>query len=305
MSRSAQSTLTRQQLVNGIAAPQEGVVTRKQLLQVGLSRESIARRTRNGMLIRIHAGVYRIGPLAGRFAAERAALLACNGGVLSHLTAANLLGILTSAPIPQVVDVTLSPLSHPRRREGIRSHRRNLEIDEVTHSEGLPVTTLARTLLDLAAMPNAALDSALARAEHRDPLVRDRVLALLGRYPSCRGARGLRVLISDAAASSFTRSQAEETFMMLIRSSGLPRPETNVRVAGYEVDFYWRVAGVVVEVDGYEFHRSRRAFLRDRQRDSALAAAGIMVIRLSWQQLTTARDRTLVELALALGRTAS
>src|SRR5688500_14187475 len=125
---------------------------------------------------------------------------------------------------------------------------------------------------------------------------------LLERYPACKGTRALRALITDPAAASFTRSEAEERLLALIKSAGLARPETNVRVSGYEVDCYWRHAGLVIEVDGYEFHGSKRAFVRDRQRDTALAAAGIRVVRLTWQQLTKDRDRTLVQLALALAR---
>ena len=172
--------------------------------------------------------------------------------------------------------------------------------DEITSIDGLPVTTPARTLLDLAALATAGVDRALAAAEHRFPDIRDELMKLLERYQTGKGTRALRALITDPDARSFMRSKAEERLRELIKAGGLARPETNVDVCGYEVDCYWRRARLIVEVDGYEFHRSKSAFVRDRKRDSALAAAGIRVLRLSWQQLTQDRDRTLVELALAL-----
>jgi very-short-patch-repair endonuclease len=291
-------------IVNNIAAAQDGLITRRQLMEVGMSTHSIERRRQNGALICIHAGVYKIGPVTSPFVRERAALLACGGGVVSHVAAAVLWQLLPVSRACDVLDVTLPQSSHVRRRKGIRAHRRTLSDDEITRTNGLPVTTPARTAFDLAALNSDELDRALAGAERRHPAIHDDLLKLLGRYPTAKGTRALRALLLDSAARPFTRSEAEDLLLSLIKSGGLPRAETNVKVSGYEVDCYWRRAGLVVEVDGYEFHGSKRAFVRDRRRDSALAAAGIRVIRLSWQQLTKERDRTLVQLALALEKCA-
>ena len=294
-------TRSRLETIHGIAAAQEGVITRQQLLQAGMSTHSIERRRRNGTLRPVHIGVYQLGPVAGRFAREHAALLACGGGAISNFTAASLWQLIR-AVLALDVDVTLPQSRHTRRRKGVRVHRHSLADDEITLLDGLPVTTPARTLLDLAALTTDGLDRALATAEHRYPDIQDELRTLLARYPLRKGTRALRALIMDPAARAFTRSTAEDRLLDLIKSAGLPTPETNVRIGSYEVDCYWRRAALVAEVDGYEFHASKRAFVRDRKRDSALAAAGIRVLRLSWQQLTKDRDRTLVELALALGR---
>jgi very-short-patch-repair endonuclease len=122
---------------------------------------------------------------------------------------------------------------------------------------------------------------------------------LLARYPKRRGTGTLRALLIDGP-TRFTRSQAEETLFELIRSAGLPIPEMNVMLHGFEVDCLWRDARLVVEVDGYAYHSSHRAFVRDRRRDSVIIAAGMRVLRLTWRQLTHERDRTLAQLAQAL-----
>jgi very-short-patch-repair endonuclease len=294
--------MTCEEAINEIAGAQDGLITRRQLLETGLSTDSIERRRRRGTLVAVHVGVYRVGPVAGPRARERAALLACGGGTISHASAAALLQIMPSYRTLHDIDVTLSQLTHARRREGVRAHRSALAADEITMIDGLPVTTPARTLLDLAAVSSQVLARCLAAADHYYPDSRDALSVLLARYPSSKGSRALRVLIQDPAIRSFTRSRAEDTLLALIHAGGIDKPETNVRVCGYEVDCYWRKAQLVVEVDGYEFHRSRDAFVRDRKRDSALTAAGIRVLRLSWHQLTKDRDRTLVQLALALAK---
>jgi very-short-patch-repair endonuclease len=296
------AAISRVETVNRIAAGQDGLITRQQLLEVGFSTHSIERRRQNRLLICLHAGVYKVGPVTGPMVRERAALLACGGGVVSHVAAAVMWQLLPASRAGDVVDVTLPQSRHARRRKGIRTHRRTLSDDEITSVSGLPVTTAARTLFDLAALTTSEMDRALAGAEHRFPTIRHELLKLLERYPAFKGTRALRALILDPGAGSFTRSEAEDKLLSLIKSSGLTIPETNVRVSGYEVDCYWRRAGLAVEVDGYEHHGSKRAFVRDRQRDTALAAAGIQVVRLSWHQLTKERDRTLVQLALALAK---
>jgi hypothetical protein len=122
------------------------------------------------------------------------------------------------------------------------------------------------------------LERALAMAERNDPNVRAQLRRLLERNATRRGTRGLRELLRRGAPT-LTRSEAEEVMLGLIRSAGLPDPAMNVVVQGHEVDCYWREARLVVEVDGYAWHGSHRVFLRDRERDATLAAAGVQVLR--------------------------
>ena len=283
-----------------IAAGQQGLVTRRQLLEAGISRHAIDRRLRDGLLRRVHSGVFLAGPIGGPRARELAAVLACGGGVVSHRSAAALWQILPAQRESDPVDVALNTISQRRHRAGIRVHRVKLAVGEIGNVQGLPVTTPARTLLDLSATSTADLERALAGAERADAQLRERVRELLKRYPARSGTRALRTLISDPQSGKFARSHAEELLIALLRSAQLPAFATNVRVHGYELDFYWKARRVAVEVDGYAFHSSRRAFISDRRRDVALAAAGIQVIRISYEQLTKERDRVLVQLAMAL-----
>jgi very-short-patch-repair endonuclease len=174
-----------------------------------------------------------------------------------------------------------------------RSHRRRapaaalLAPDEVTTRDGIPVTTAARALLDLAAvLAPARLARALHEAEHHrlaDPVG---LAALLDRHPGRRGLAALRALLAEEAlGTQQTRSPLEDDFLAFAREHRLPRPETNVRREGLEVDVVYRGARLVVELDGRAAHATAAAFERDRARDRALAAAGWRVMRLTSRQL--------------------
>jgi very-short-patch-repair endonuclease len=281
-----------------LASRQHGVVTRRQLLTAGVTRDVIDGLLQRGGLRSLHAGVYRVGPLAGSWATELAAALACDG-VVSHRSACAMRQ--HAAAVRGVIDITIAP---GRRvvRPGIRVHRRVLAPRDVEQLDGVPVTSLPRTILDFAGVATAReLERALAAAERADTKLRRELHRLLERSPGGRGTRALRALMASGAPA-LTRSEAEEQLLAMVRSAGLPDPEMNVMLHGHEVDCFWRAAHFVVEVDGYAWHGSPHAYGRDRQRDSALAAKGIQVLRLSWQQLTRDRDRTLVQLALAISR---
>jgi very-short-patch-repair endonuclease len=228
-----------------------------------------------------------------------AAALACDA-VVSHRSAVAMRNLVPAKP-RDAVDITVL---RPRRvdRPGIRIHRASLRREEVGRIDGVPVTTLSRSLLDFAAVAAPReVERALAAAERAAPKVRAELQRLLERHPTRRGTRSLRALLRSGDPA-LTRSEAEESLLQLIRSAGLPEPEMNVELEGYEVDCYWRAVRLVVEIDGYAYHGSHSAFLKDRERDANLAAAGIQVLRLTWQQLTNQRDRTLVQLALVLAR---
>jgi very-short-patch-repair endonuclease len=182
------------------------------------------------------------------------------------------------------VDVTTR--SRPRPRAGIRVHQADLRSDEVTLLDGVPVTTTARTLLDLAGcVACRELERALAQALRQRLASPDELDALLERYPRRAGSRRLRALLAGAAEPALTRSEAEDRFLGIVRKARLRAPEVNVVVSGFEVDFFWRAERLVVEIDGFAFHSSSAAFEADRSRDGALVAAGLRGMRVTWRQL--------------------
>ena len=250
------------------------MVSYAQLLQAGVTRDALKRRVQSGHLIRVHRGVYLVGHRAlPRFAKEAAALLATGPhAVLSHHSAAALWEIAPPPEGPVHVSVTTG---QPRTRQGISVHRpTHLEEHDVRRRHALPLTSPARTLNDLRShMSATAHERATAEAMIRRLIPRDQ--------------------------AGITRSDAERKLKRLISQAGLPRPQTNQRIAGYEVDFVWRAEHLIAEVDGYAFHGHRLAFERDRQKQQALAAAGFRVSRITWRQLDRPH-RVVAQLAQAL-----
>ena len=259
-----------------LAARQHGVVTTAQLLDAGVGRRAIARRVARGWLVPLHRGVYQVGPVAARYGAEMAAVLACgDGAVLSHQAAAAIWGF---GRRDRVVHVTVEGQAR-RGRAGVRVHR-TLSLDAAVR-DGLPLTTPARTLKDLARVLSPhRLDRAQEQAH---------VLGL--------------VIPDDAGEPEFTRSEAERRLKALCRAAGLPLPRTNARVAGWEVDAFWPAQRLIVEVDGWTYHRTRQAFERDRRKDAALQAAGYRVIRITGRRLTTEPYAVTAQLTLLLAAT--
>lgn len=308
--------------VTQLAAAQHGVVTRDQLFGAGLTRDAVDHRVCTGRLRVLHRGVYLVGPLEAAHTKEMAAVLASGpDSMVSHASAAVLWELLPSGGRAAPVHVTVRGRNRPRR-PGIRGHRAlDLRSDEVTKIDGIPVTTPGRTLLDLAAMlvgPRPAdrdpplaprdVEQAVAGAERRNLLTRDRLLALLERRPHRPGVSFLRALLEREGDPAFTRSEAEELFLALVRKAQLPEPESNVRVdekvGRGRVDFLWRSERVVVEVDGYKFHSSRSQFEEDRLRDQNLAAHGFRAVRVTWRQLDREPDAVLARVARTLGAAA-
>lgn len=229
---------------------------------------------------------------------EMAAALACDG-IVSHRSAGVMRELVPVQP-GTLVDIAVDSARRVER-SGVRIHRCILLPEDIGQIDGVPITTLARTIFDLAAvLTSRELERVLA-TEREDPDVRHQLRRLLERHSTRSGTRSLRELLRRDAPL-LTRSEAEEKLLQLVRSAGLPEPETNVAVHGYEVDCFFQEARLIVEVDGYAWHRSRRAFHRDRERDAVLSAAGIQVVRLTWRQLAAHRGRTLAELAMAIAR---
>jgi very-short-patch-repair endonuclease len=225
-----------------------------------------------------------------------ATLAVGHGALLSHYPAAVLWGLRPARPGP--IDVTV-PGRETRDRDGIRTHVAHLHTRDAMRREGIPVTSPARTLLDLATTATQRdLDRAVEEAQiHR--LASDHALnEQFSRYPRHRGTAALRKAIRTDP--SLTRSEAERRLLELIRAARLLMPEANARLNGYEVDFLWREQRLIVEVDGYAFHSSRRSFERDRRRDADMAAAGWRVVRVTWRQLTEEPEAVIAALAAAL-----
>ena len=271
-----------------LAARQHGVATLSQMLSLGLSRSGVDRRVHAGRLHRIHLGVYALGHPAVSLDGRRlAAVLACGpGAALSHRSAAVVWGLQRGD------EARFHVTTHHRGRKapaGTRLHRIRAPLDAVVRRDRIPVTTVARTLLDLADVVSA---QALARAVHEAEVLRllD-VRAVEAEIATANGRRGVKRLAAALAdpAPGPTRSVLEERFADLVAEAGLPRPRFNVHVeAGgrlFEVDALWPDEKVIVELDGAA-HRTRRAFHADRARDTALAAEGHVVMRLTWDRVT-------------------
>jgi very-short-patch-repair endonuclease/predicted transcriptional regulator of viral defense system len=299
-SESAVRTIERR--IARLAMRQHGVVTRRQLLEVGLSASAVSRRLRTGRLSALHLGVYQVGPLAMPHAREMSAVLACAGeAVVSHRNAAVLWRLVPPAPVARPIHVIVAGLDRGRR-EGIRAHRvDSIPPDEVTRFRRIPITTAARTLTDLASeLDERALEQALSRVERRGLATIAEILAVLSRRPRRAGAATLRSLLDQGA--SFTRSEAEDRLRTLIGRAELPPPRLNARAAGFEVDALWSDHRVVVEVDGFAFHSSRASFEADRDRDASLTAAGFTVLRVTWRHLVRGPEAFVARLAAALAR---
>ena len=261
--------------IAALARRQHGVVARRQLTALGLGPDGIDGRLRRGRLHVLHRGVYAVGHrvLTQRGHWMAAVLAAGPGAVLSHRSAAALWAIRPTNRAR--IEVTTPKQLRPRKN--LHPHCAVLPHDERTARDGIPVTTAPRTLLDLAAVlkPNE-LERALNEAEtQRLPGPRP----LLDRYQGHRGTATLRTLLLTARRS--LRSPLEAEFIEFVRATGLPEPETNVFIEGYEIDAVYREAKLIIELDGYETHGTRAAFDRDRERDRKLAAKGWRTIRLT------------------------
>jgi hypothetical protein len=211
------------------------------------------------------------------------AVLACGpSSVLSHRSAAALWDLLVTGG--SLVDV--SARRSRTRRPGIAIHRGQLHTEDRACHEGIPVTSVARTLVDIAKLVSRRqLERAVEKAEILGLFDLAAVDALIARNPRRPGLPTLRAVLGDYLEPAFTRSELERRFLDLCRAGGLPPPSANVFIAGFEVDAAWPDSRLVVELDGHEFHRTRAAFERDRVRDAALQVAGYRVLRITHRRL--------------------
>lgn len=298
----------REQALAALAAGQHGVVARRQLLAAGITSSAIDRWVARERLQPIHRGVYAVGHRRlRREGFWLAAVLAAGpGALLSHREAAALHG-LRPAERP-AADVTVVAR---RRVPGIQIHRvERIDEDDATVVDGIPATSVARTLVDLAAVvPPQALRKALEEAERSHRLDVGAIEAALARLRGRTGAGHGRMRAALAelarAGTTVTRSVLEDRFLALLAAHDLPRPSANAWTASMEVDACWPVARLVVELDGWADHRTRQAFQRDRTRSNDLQAEGWTVLRFTHADVVHRPAQTAARVARAIAQAAT
>jgi very-short-patch-repair endonuclease len=275
-----------------VAGRQWGRVTWAQIHALGVDRATVSAWLRQGHLHRRLPGVCAVGHSSGETEAAlaEALLYAGPGAMLSHATAAWWLGLLDEQPR----QIQVSTPRRCRPQKGITVHERRAT-ERIWHKR-LPTTTLPQTLLDLAAQaPLRTVRRALAKADYARTLDVPAIQAQLG--PGRPGSTRLRqALRAHEPRLARTKSQNEVLFLEICEAAGLPIPDTNVYIAGWEVDALWREQQLAVEIDGIGNHRTAAQIRRDRRKDHALRSIGLIPIRYSDEQLVKDRRAVVAEL---------
>jgi very-short-patch-repair endonuclease len=281
-----------------IAGRQDNVIALEQLLEAGLGHDAVAYRVKARTMQRLHRGVFLLGAAPPTLMARaRAAVMACGeGAVVSHRSAAEMFGLLPQSD--RGIDVTVVG-RNAGVHAGIRLHRpRGLAPHEVTKMRGIPVSSVARAICDMAATESAdEVEHAWQEALYREIVTPRAVRAVLDRNPRRKGAPVVRALIDDPR---MTRSERERVLLKLLAQAQLPKPLTNVRLHGYLVDAYWPQQRLVLEFDGWKAHGHRGAFDRDRKRDQVMLANGLGAMRVTDRHLTHEPVALVARIAQAL-----
>jgi very-short-patch-repair endonuclease len=268
-----------------LAETQHGVVSRAQLLELGLTSDAIMHRIARGRLHPVWRGVYAVGrPQLTTRGRWMAAVLSCGSdAVLSHGSAAALWRLGNEEG--ERIEVSV-PAYLLRRRRGIVVHRRAvLDATELSARESIPVTSPASTLVDIALrLSRGQLETAINEADKRGLVGSDELRSALDLLPRRPGIARVRDVL-DRRTFTLTDSDLERRFLRIVRDAGLPRPETQREVDGFRVDFFWPEVGLVVETDGLRYHRAPAQQARDRIRDQAHAAAGLTSLRFTHAQV--------------------
>jgi very-short-patch-repair endonuclease/predicted transcriptional regulator of viral defense system len=292
-------------LIAALAGGQHGVVARFQLLARGLTPREIEYRLERGRLHGIHRGVYAVGHRALSVRGMRMAAVLAGGedAVLSHRSAAALHGIRQwTMPLD---DVTVPRAL--RKRPRLQWHRAKLPPDEVTIKYGIPVTTVPRTIFDLAAdQTRREVERAIHEAEVRRLHDALSLHDLVARYPNRQGIGTIKAILADLdAAIPYTRNGFEELFHDFIHRFRLPAPRFNewLQVKGLWIqpDAAWPAQRVIGELDGRAVHGTRRNLERDPARDRMLVVAGWRVVRITWHQLNHTAHEIAADLRTLLG----
>ena len=269
-----------------LAGRQHGVVARWELLELSLRRGAIQRRLDSGRLHRVHEGVYAVGhrKLTSRGHLMAAVLAGGPEALLSHRSNADLRSLMPDAR--SVIDVTV-PGGRSRQLGKIVIHgARTLHPDDIDVYDGIPCTSVARMLLEVAeSSPPRHLERIFEAAERERVLNMTKVHEVLTRSRGHRGRKPLTALIEQLTdPPPNVRSEFERHVLTACDAAGMPRPQLNVTVEGREVDMVW--GKVLVELDSWRFHGTRAAFERDRARDVALKLKGYTPLRFTWRQAT-------------------
>jgi very-short-patch-repair endonuclease/predicted transcriptional regulator of viral defense system len=291
--------------IAAIAARQRGRVSRPQLLAAGVSDRMIRTRVDAGRLLARLRGVYAVGhAAAGELTREAEALLACaQPAVLSHSSAVALWQLLPSQTNPRApVELTVST-RHPPRHPGVHAHRTSTLARQDTRIErGLPVTSPARTFIDIAGNRTGyelerALDDALQRNLVRLPQLKD----TLARNPNRKGAGLLRAILADReTGSGLSRSDMELILKRLLRAADIPDPDLNANFGRYQPDMVWWQQRLIVEIDSWRWHGNRRSFETDRKRDATLTTQGWTILRFTARQIENEPYLVIARIAAAL-----
>ena len=291
-------------LLAELAALQHGVVALWQLYLLGFTWRAVESRVLSGRLHRVHRGVYAVGhPKLTPRGHHMAAVLAYGkDALLSHRSNAALRGLLPDART--VIDVT-APGRTRRGRvgTGVVHQPRGLHPDDLDVFDGIPCTAVPLLLLDVAeTAPQRQLERVFEAAERERQLDMRKVGELMERSGGRRGLRPLRALLAQfEEPPPNVRSRLERRFFALCRGAGVPVPAVNVWVGDCEVDMLWDEQRVIVELDGWDTHRTRAAFERDRARDVRLQAMGYTVLRFTWRQLAHEPEVLLAAVGKLLG----
>ena len=286
-------------MIAQLATRSHGIVTRRELLDAGVTKAEIEHRLATGGLLREHRGVFRVGHRAPSIEATFTAAVRAGGrGALLCGRAAAHLYALTKGADPQPEILTLGK----RRVKSVRVRQtRSIDPRDAASFRGIPITTVSRTIVDLAAVLDG---EALGRACHEAGIkfgatpadIRD----ALGRRPNAKGAAKLRRIIDGD--DPITLSRLERRFVDLLRAAGLPLPRTNKRAGGRRVDCRWPDARLTVELDGYRYHHSRHAWEQDRRREREARERGDEFRRYTWGDVHDHASSTIAELRRLLAR---
>jgi very-short-patch-repair endonuclease/predicted transcriptional regulator of viral defense system len=274
-----------------LAGRQHGIVTRQQLLALGFTSRSIEHRRRTGRLHLVARGVYAVGwPALDRRRRWMAAVLACSEDAgLSHRSAAALLGI--GDEMPGRIDISVPRRCELRRPGLLIRGRPSLPTSDIGFSDGIPVTSPVRTLIDLTTeLDIVAVERAVNDADKRNLIDPESLRTALDRYAGEPGVRPLRKLL-DKLTFRLSDSELEIYFRPIARSAGLPSPSSKQWVNGFEVDFFWPELGLVVETDGLRYHRTPSAQARDARRDRAHVLAGMTPLRFTHYEVRYERHQ--------------
>jgi predicted transcriptional regulator of viral defense system len=273
--------------IASLAARQHGVIARFQLLKMGLHRREVGYRLDVGRLHRIHRGVYAVGHAVltadGRYMA--AVLAGGPGAVASHQSAAAIHGIRQDNGA--TIHVTVERALHPRR--GLTWHRSPIAPDEVTVVGGVPVTTVPRTLFDLAtALGQRQAERAMHEADVRRLADALSLQDIVERYPHRQGISAARAVLAQRQIA-VTESELEEAFHAFLATTSLPMPTFNeplfIDGRWLRPDCTWQRERLIAELDGRSVHDTDRTYETDRERDRQLLVAGWRVVRITWRQL--------------------